>query len=391
MKNKKVTSHLEKTVPVVNDPLGEPKNVDYKPTQRVKGSIYTCHICSSTFNNEYEVQKHLKIHSNYINHIKRELRNCNGISTASSEFLHSQSGGITSNGTLNDFQYQCYLCPSIFNSQDLLYTHIKQHEIENSITNKNEIECLSSNISTKIICKLCKKGFFTTSRYDLHVIEDHDPEKEVSPRRRGRIFQCNDCNKIFKSKVDITRHVSIHLKRKSAHVCSVCGKEYVFPVALKNHMLKHDPNYKIECPMCLERFSKRKELKTHKCRSVPLITVFKCNPCSLEFSSLNFLRIHEDLDHGIGAPYTCDYCTRTFTSNEGLMAHVNENHFEVNGCPEMSMKIENTDDIKKKETNDLLFDEELATNLEILMCTLCGALCITNEEFQEHMAGHIII
>ncbi|RZF34763.1 hypothetical protein LSTR_LSTR007815 [Laodelphax striatellus] len=395
--NERGTYHLKNTV--VCDPL-QSENVDCNSSMRINEMIPSDiqqandRIClnqasPSQFNNEYEFQSHVKSHPS-----NEKLPRCySGVSTVSSEFLQPQSGVSSGNNNNNNFQCQCHLCPSIFNSKNLLNKHIRQHIIERSVYSKEGLGSLGST-SMKIICKICKKGFFTRSRYDLHVMKDHDPQKEVPPRRKGRIFQCNHCNKIFKNKVDITRHVSIHLKRKSPHVCSVCGKEYVFPVALKNHVLTHNPDYKIECPVCLLTFSKRKELKTHKCHSnTPDTAMFKCKTCNLEFSSLKYLKIHEDLDHGIGAPYTCDYCTRTFLSNDALLAHMNESHFEVNGSTETGMKVENTYDIEEKQITDLLFDEDddLTTNLEILMCTLCGTLCITNEEFQEHMAGHINI
>ena len=90
--------------------------------------------------------------------------------------------------------------------------------------------------------------------------------REVHPEKvedKTEIFQCEQCQKIFKKKKDLRGHkYSAH--KVDVRICEVCSGEYKNQTALKQHLrLVHGPTETVSCELCFKSFKNITRLKHH--------------------------------------------------------------------------------------------------------------------------------
>ncbi|OMJ75694.1 hypothetical protein SteCoe_25101 [Stentor coeruleus] len=75
---------------------------------------------------------------------------------------------------------------------------------------------------------------------------------------------CTVCNKNFKEKHKLRRHMMVHTGEKP-FPCSFCGKSFALEYNLKTHMRVHtgEKPYKCEYQSCGKTFTQSGNLKTH--------------------------------------------------------------------------------------------------------------------------------
>ncbi len=80
--------------------------------------------------------------------------------------------------------------------------------------------------------------------------------------------------------------------------CQICGKQFLTPANLNQHMMFHRANKTFKCTVCGSRFNQRANLNKHMIMA-----------------------------HGMGHP--CPHCTVMFRSEADLNQHVANLHPEV--------------------------------------------------------------
>nr|CAD7428611.1 unnamed protein product [Timema monikensis] len=102
--------------------------------------------------------------------------------------------------------------------------------------------------------------------------------------------KCEDCDKLFKTKENLTAHRLVHNKQYN---CSKCGKSFLFKDSLADHACT------------------RNKTERHKCEECD------CGQCFADGLSLNQHRLF----HCSEKPYRCEYCGKCFKSNSSICQH----------------------------------------------------------------------
>lgn len=115
--------------------------------------------------------------------------------------------------------------------------------------------------------------------------EFHTPAYEKIVEDGKKIYKClaEKCEKVFRFKSDIERHVIVHTKeRPFACRYPCCGKSFKRPDALKSHIQVHNEGFPSVCyiPDCSLRFHKGSSLQYHVLKHNEENCKQRFNPCT---------------------------------------------------------------------------------------------------------------
>ncbi|XP_028176912.1 zinc finger protein 883-like [Ostrinia furnacalis] len=201
--------------------------------------------------------------------------------------------------------YICPICKTIISSVDSFTAHYKRHlrRYECSICNKRTMDL-----------KVMQQHYYTTHEISL---------KE---------YKCDLCGKISNS-IDAHRyHKDTHKARVQ---CPECDKTFTHRAGLLNHRLSvHELSNKFPCNLCDKVFRWKNSLKRHleKHQDKVQTDVARCTTCGIGFSSLSSYQRHlkNSLKHVTHdqLKFICDHCSRRFADKTKLRDHIEEKHLQ---------------------------------------------------------------
>ncbi|XP_052760479.1 zinc finger protein OZF-like [Mya arenaria] len=165
--------------------------------------------------------------------------------------------------------YICDQCGQTFNSKKILMSHMN----ELHITMKN------------LMCQHCPNTYTSLAKLNSHMKRSHS--------QHTYSVVCRLCNKVYKTKYDLQRHMKTHESDKS-FVCKICKKEF----KVKSYLLQHERNHS---------------------------RTFQCNLCGKYFSNGASLSRHKQT-HLVSKQHTCHICGRGFVQKTPYWLHMEKYH-----------------------------------------------------------------
>ena len=110
-------------------------------------------------------------------------------------------------------------------------------------------------------------------------------------------FQCPNCDKCFKFKYVLNRHILVHSSVK-AFICNICQKQFTLHTTLKAHnKAKHTDFKPYHCKTCGSSFKSSSVLINHEKKHTGEKR-HKCRFCEKKFIQSNSLKTHERIHTG---------------------------------------------------------------------------------------------
>jgi KRAB domain-containing zinc finger protein len=226
--------------------------------------------------------------------------------------------------------HQCDECGQVFSAYNL-----KRHK-------KWHVKDLSC------VCTTCGKQLSNLAKLRIHerlhaperLFKCQEPDCDYGSCERWRLknhvqqvhlgikvnVACPVCDKQVQKKA-LYNHVQTHMRRPRPHQCGVCGRTFVAPLFLKQHMDRHQNERRFHCDRCDKCFNTRASMITHWNNHLGTNAVW-CGVCKKKFSSAACLKRHMVTHSGL-KPHVCQVCGRAFAQRSPLVTHIKVLHPEV--------------------------------------------------------------
>ena len=157
-------------------------------------------------------------------------------------------------------------------------------------------------------------------------------------------YKCNLCEKSFKHKIHLNRHVKIH--KKSSHHCYLCEKTFPLKYYLTQHLkkahkivdynvqmakfLKEADSGEYKCQLCKKVFCGEeadRKLADHLVSKCNKSELFKCSSCDKKFTTKYNLEAHTKVFHSQKQdPFVCESCSFVSKHKSNLSRHARKMH-----------------------------------------------------------------
>jgi len=132
-------------------------------------------------------------------------------------------------------KYQCQHCSKLFQKHYNLSQHIRIHTGET------------------LDCSKCNRKFKDKSSLNKHISDVHEQKKP---------YFCVKCDKTFKRKTHLMEHKVVH-SADYKFSCDICGKKFGYKNAMQRHKLIHTESEIIKCLFCGKDFKGKYSYKKH--------------------------------------------------------------------------------------------------------------------------------
>jgi Zinc finger, C2H2 type len=192
-------------------------------------------------------------------------------------------------------------------------------------------------LGDRVSCHICGK----TNLRNGHHLSQH-----IKQRHSSQTFPCDECPKVYVSKVRLRTHKRFLHELKISYDCDQCQRTYQNRKSLQIHKLElhYDGPLKYKCNICDRKFrhpdAAEYHVKMHRYKQAEKSTSKKlvikskkrkCTACKImHFESAQQHRTHVE-QHGRN--YRCEECMKVFISDVRLRVHINLTHSkETVGC-----------------------------------------------------------
>ena len=204
---------------------------------------------------------------------------------------------------------------------------IKKHD-QNQESQKSDKD-VQQDSDTRFQCNDCEKSFKSLRFLRYH---EHD-----SRHGRDEAIPCTDCDLEFRNEITLNLHLrQVHKinpfrKRRPNNTetfcCELCGEKFNQKLKLRAHVKIVHPGPK-PCPECGMEFNTFHELRPHrqamhgvKTQAVQVMEQVVCNECGKLFTNIHGLTSHIKFYHGEDKKLPCDHCDQTFRTERQLAKH----------------------------------------------------------------------
>ena len=164
-------------------------------------------------------------------------------------------------------------------------------------------------------------------------------------------FQCKHCTKRFETYNSLIKHKNrIHCEEKPMKKsCEKCGKVYLDPKALKQHVKQvHERSEQLHCGQCEMILSSKYALNRHVKEVHHKQQEHVCPKCHKHFTQQSNLKQHLLIHWGV-KPFLCEHasCKSAFTTKQCLQVHYRKvHHYTDENMPEIRRQKTMLDELK---------------------------------------------
>ncbi|XP_049884161.1 zinc finger protein 91-like [Pectinophora gossypiella] len=347
-------------------------------------ALFRCEQCILSFPNSDDLKDHIRIKHETHSHLKCKICEC----TFGTE--------VTYNYHMNKhiYRYECVVCAGRFPSCRKAATHF---EVTHMIRSNLEYENL-------------KKGKVQKLQTGI------DESTKQAPS-----FPCEFCDKTFKWKTSLTKHLEAHKVKsgqKRQPYCEPCKLSFTTTSSLQKH-LKKSSKHQIQlrlrklksqpettsperlegikssvnvgrdvfpCQQCGARFQYRGNLlRHHNNHRAKAKGDLVCEPCNRTFSSIATYKQHFEISKKHVSEndfkYMCSDCGKRFPHKRSLRDHVDWEHLKnfVNKCPDCQKVF------KSKATLYLHKRVVHQKNVTEYLCDHCGKAYTNRSKLKNHI------
>ncbi len=243
---------------------------------------------------------------------------------------------------IREAEHKCAACHVVFDDRKMLLLHRRRFHSAAISKIKTEpastatggggvaaitakIESMLPNENGEFVCEMCDRAFREKDLLVKHM-SCHDEEKP---------FECLACGKKFAKACLLRDHRRRHFE-VGAFECSYCQKRFYTPNKLREHVRVHTGEAPLACNVCGKTFKRHSNLSEHKRIHLenkpekPPKELF-CH-CGKVFKTQRDLDWHKEGEHE-KQPKKCTYCGEVFVHSSSLTRHVRLRH-EKNFVPE---------------------------------------------------------
>ena len=341
--------------------------------------MYSCKQCKISFEDETEWKKHLQTHP-------------------------------------SEAQFECQECGKFFRLKHNLNAHVRQcHSAESSecpkcrkvykdmrrhmsVAHREEFEK-----NAKYSCISCEKKFSTFQALQLHTLKAHESVKlfqctecvhivedirsliEHTKEIHGlsREFGCETCGRLFESQTKFDFHFTrMHKDRVVSFECTKCEKTFRLKLQLKRHLMKdHGEHTDLDCSQCDKTFPYMRDLRIHVSSVHKIERPFKCSSCDLSFSHEGILKEHMKVTHSGVEYFQCPKCSKFYPEKAYMVKHFGDAHPEIKDfscdiCGKVYPDKETLDRHGKKN------------HTKTHKCVICSKMCRDIFEYTDHIMEH---
>ncbi|VVC98040.1 unnamed protein product [Leptidea sinapis] len=227
------------------------------PFRLENGSNFTCVVCSVVHISFKNLYHHMSSH--YRNYC---CKKCGaGYITIAALRKHGK--------THYQGNFPCDFCDKSYTSLAKKRNHEKGVHMGGWLRNK---------------CPHCPEIFVSYYDRSEHLVKEHNEAPVIYP--------CNACNKTYKKKFELNRHIKHHHLQQRSFLCDKCNAKFFSKRGLVDHMTRHTGAELCSCDICGKSFSRLRTLREH-------------------------IKVHEgDKKH------QCQVCKKTFMQKCSLKSHV---------------------------------------------------------------------
>ncbi|CAL7941079.1 unnamed protein product [Xylocopa violacea] len=324
---------------------------DNRSTKIDGESTLECSYCNQKFNFPSVLKRHMRSHTNERPYI------CEICNKSFKQLGHLSQHSLTH----KDYRsFHCAVCGIKFDSLGSLKVHAQSHKEDYILKTKEAFRLFE--------CDNCKKVFTTKSVLERHILT-HSHERQ---------FPCIICGKRFKQAGHVKSHMLVHTGERKFE-CSICKKRFSLSNSLKKHMYVHNGEKPYQCDVCGARFLEKRNLNGH------LMThtnerPFRCKICGKRYTLADTLRRHISAAHEDGRTYQCEICAKMFKQLAHLSVHKkvhnDERPFQCHLCEK-----------NFKHKNVLKSHLAIHANVRPFECDVCKATFVRKTNLQTHIAS----
>uniref|UniRef100_A0A182M9P1 Protein krueppel n=1 Tax=Anopheles culicifacies TaxID=139723 RepID=A0A182M9P1_9DIPT len=184
----------------------------------------------------------------------------------------------------------------------------------------------------RFFCDVCDRGFRFKSMMDRHILT-HTKEK---------LFHCEVCGKGFAQKVNLTIHMRVHTGEfpDKKFTCQICQKKCARLSELETHRASHFRRFPHVCPLCTKRYSDATGFYEHfqgehrgELALSDLFELLSQNENSMVISGAVPGNIKKE-----NGSFECTVCGKTYRLEVNLERHKRRMHMKIYSCPHCTRK-----------------------------------------------------